>query len=54
MFPEETHAKIVKQIDDIECEMYGLYRKLERLRLNLQQQWNVKPYDAEKTKAGRR
>jgi hypothetical protein len=43
MFPEETHQKIVKQIDEIEADMYGLYRKLERLRLGLQRQWHVLP-----------
>lgn len=46
MFPEETHQKIVKQIDEIEADMYGLYRKLERLRLELQRQWHVLPSGA--------
>ena len=43
MFPEETHQKIVKQMDDIEAELFGLYRKLERLRLSLQERWRVLP-----------
>jgi hypothetical protein len=43
MFPEETHVKIVKRIDEMEAEAYGLYRRLERLRLDLQAQWKVLP-----------
>ena len=43
MFPEETHVKIVKRLDEIECELFGLYRKLESLRLGLQDQWKVLP-----------
>jgi len=43
MFPEETHQAIVKQVDDIEAELLRLYRKLARLRLDLQQQWKVLP-----------
>lgn len=34
---------IVKRIDEIEAEMCGLYRSLERLRLDLQAQWRVLP-----------
>lgn len=47
MFPEETHVKIVKRIDEIEADMYRLYRKLERLRLDLQAQWRVLPSDGQ-------
>jgi hypothetical protein len=43
MFPEETHVKIVKQLDDIESEVFRLYRKTERLRLELQRKWRVLP-----------
>ena len=43
MFPDETHQKIVKQIDEIEAELHGLYRKLARLRQGLQRQWHVMP-----------
>jgi hypothetical protein len=43
MFPEETHVKIVKRIDDLEAELYRVYRSLERLRLDLQAQWKVLP-----------
>ena len=43
MFPEETHQKIVKQIDDIEADIHRCYRSLERLRLDLQRQWRVLP-----------
>lgn len=46
MFPEETHVKILKRIDAIEAEMFGIYRKLERLRLDLQQQWRALPSGA--------
>lgn len=43
MFPEETHIKIVKQLDEIEADLFGCYRRLERLRLTLQDQWRVLP-----------
>jgi Txe/YoeB family toxin of Txe-Axe toxin-antitoxin module len=46
MFPEETHQKIVKRIDEIEVEMFEIYRRLERLRLDLQEQWRVLPSGA--------
>jgi hypothetical protein len=46
MFPEETHVKIVKRIDDMEAEMFQLYRRLMRLRLDLQAQWRVLPSGA--------
>jgi hypothetical protein len=39
----ETKQEIVKEIDAIECEMNTLYRRLERLRLVLQEQWRVLP-----------
>jgi hypothetical protein len=51
MFPEETHVKIVRQMDEIECELFRLYRKLERLRLGLQEQWAVMPDGSRWTKA---
>ncbi len=43
MFPEETHQKIVKHVDDLEAELFCLYRKVARLRLGLQRQWQVLP-----------
>jgi len=43
MFPEETHQRIIKDIDNIEGQMFALYRSLNRLRLNLQSQWRVLP-----------
>lgn len=43
MFPEKTHIKIVRRIDEVEADLFRLYRKLERLRLDLQQQWKVLP-----------
>jgi hypothetical protein len=43
MFPEETHEKIVKQVDEVEADLFRLYRKLMRLRLGLQRQWRVLP-----------
>lgn len=43
MFPEETHVKIVKRIDQLEADAYRLYRQMERLRLELQEQWKVLP-----------
>ena len=45
MFPDETHVKILRRIDAIESEMFGLYRKMERLRLDLQRAWKVLPSD---------
>jgi hypothetical protein len=46
MFPEETHVKILQRIDAIEAEMFGIYRRLERLRLDLQAKWRVLPSGA--------
>ena len=46
MSPEETHIKILKQIDDAEFDMYRLYCKVTRLRLSLQAQWRVLPSGA--------
>ena len=43
MFPEETHQKIVKQIDDVEADLFRLYRRLARLRMDLQRDWRVLP-----------
>lgn len=43
MFPEERHVKIIRRIDEIEAELYGLYRRLARLRLDLQREWRVLP-----------
>lgn len=45
MFPEETHVKIVKRIDEMESDVFSLYRRLARLRLDLQAQWHVLPSD---------
>lgn len=45
MFPEETHARIVQRLDEIEADMFRIYRSLERLRLSLQEQWRVSPSD---------
>ncbi len=42
-FPVERHQQIVARIDQIECDLYGLYRALERLRLDLQREWRVLP-----------
>lgn len=50
MFPEETHQKIVQQIDEVECELFRLYRKLQRLRLGVQRQWHVLPSGEQWTK----
>ena len=35
--------KIVRQIDDIESEVFTLYHRLARLRLDLQREWRVFP-----------
>lgn len=43
MFPDEHHEKIIRRIDAMEAEMFGLYRKMERLRLDLQREWRVLP-----------
>jgi hypothetical protein len=51
MFPQETHQKIVAQMDEIEAELFRLYRKLERLRLSLQREWRVLPSGATWTQA---
>jgi hypothetical protein len=40
---ERSKQSIVKQIDDMEAELYGLYQRLMRLRLDLQAQWRVLP-----------
>jgi hypothetical protein len=45
MFPQQRHQQIVKRIDEIEADMFGLYRKLARLRLDLQSEWRVLPSD---------
>ena len=45
MFPEETHRAIVKQFDAIETDLFRLYRRLARMRLELQRQWRVLPND---------
>lgn len=42
MFPED-HTKIVKRIDELESQLYGVYRALESLRMGLQRQWHVLP-----------
>lgn len=43
MFPEETHVKILARIDRLEANAYQVYASLERLRLELQQQWRAMP-----------
>jgi hypothetical protein len=43
MFPDERHIKIVQRIDAMEAEMFRLYRRMERLRLDLQREWKVLP-----------
>lgn len=45
MFPEESHVKIVKRIDELEADVYTVYCRLQRLRLDLQAQWRVLPSD---------
>ena len=52
MFPEESHQKIVRRLDQMEAEVYGLYRKLENLRLDLQKQWKVLPNGERWTERG--
>lgn len=46
MFPEETHVKILRRLDAIEAELFGLYRRLEGLRLDLQREWRALPNGA--------
>lgn len=43
MMPHERHVAFLKRIDTIEAEMFGLYRSLERLRLDLQREWKAFP-----------
>lgn len=43
MFPEETHVKIVKKLDALEADAYRVYRSMESLRIELQEQWHVLP-----------
>lgn len=43
MFPDEHHVQIVKRIDDMEADLFRIYRRLERLRLDLQREWRVLP-----------
>jgi hypothetical protein len=43
MFPDERYVKIVRRIDQLESQLYGTYRALERLRLDLQREWKVLP-----------
>jgi len=43
MFPEQTHVKILRRIDDLEADAYRTYRALARLRLELQTQWRALP-----------
>lgn len=40
------HQGIVAEIDSIEADLYGLYRRLESLRLQLQREWRVLPSGA--------
>lgn len=44
---EKTKAQIVAEIDAIAAEVFSFFRRLQRLRLDLQQQWRVKPSDAD-------
>jgi hypothetical protein len=46
MFPEERHVKVVRRIDEMEADIYSLYRKIMRLRLDLQREWHVLPSGA--------
>lgn len=43
MFPDEHHLKIVRRVDEIEADIFQLYRRIERLRLDLQREWRVLP-----------
>ncbi len=43
MFPDETHLKVIRRIDELEAEVYSMYRKIARFRLGLQRQWRVLP-----------
>jgi hypothetical protein len=43
MFPDERYVKILRRIDEIECDLYRQYRRIERLRLDLQREWKVLP-----------
>lgn len=43
MFPDETHVKILQDIDNAEMEAHRQYLRLESLRLRLQEQWKVMP-----------
>ena len=43
MFPDERHVKIVQRLNSIEARLYGLYRALEGLRADLQEEWKVLP-----------
>lgn len=40
---ELSDRAIVSEIDEIESDIFTLYRRLERLRLKLQAQWRVLP-----------
>jgi len=51
MFPEETHIKIVQRINDLEAKLFGIYRGLESLRLDLQNYWHVLPSGSRWTEA---
>ena len=42
---ERSKQQIVAEIDTIEAELYGMYLRLQRLRLDLQAQWRVLPLD---------
>lgn len=43
MFPQENQERIVKELDEIEADLYRIYRKIERFRGRLQEQWKVLP-----------
>ena len=57
MFPDETHQRIVKRLDELETTLHQTYRAIERLRLDLQTLWRVLPngerWSAEKSEATR-
>jgi len=43
MSREQTHQSIVANIDAIEADLFGLYRRLQALRVHLQNEWRVLP-----------
>lgn len=43
MFPDETRVRWIRDLDHIEADLYSLYLRLERVRLELQREWHVLP-----------